>query len=313
VTLSLADTRDVLVSFGLCLAGAVVAPVLPMVGFPLCALALARLAYRGRAVPAAVIAGVAVAFAALLRPSDAVLLGPGLIAVLVAAGQVRRSRALTVSILLVPALALSFAMGEFANAWLMGLTYREYVAQIAVVVEPAMAGLSAAGAVTGEALVDSIVRFAPSGYVVLAVVTAVPTMLVIGRAGARTGTEVNRLPSLDRVDLSPHILWLPILALLGMAAGRFTGDPEGLVATVGLNLLLVARIALFVQGLAVVSSWLRTMGVGRTGRVFAYGAAFLADSATWVVSLMGLVDFWVNLRKIDRGDSGEPETPDSVA
>lgn len=310
MTLSLTDMRQVVVSTALCLAGAVLAPIVPMVGFPLCALALAGLIYGGKGAAAAFIAGLAVAMAAFLRLSDAAIVSFGLIAVIVAAGRLRQHSALAVSVAMVSVFALAFAVGEHANAWLMHMTYREYVTEIAELIEPAMRNLPAA--VTGEALVDTVVRFAPAGYLLMAVLTVIPTMFAIGWVAVRVGAEVGHLPRLDEVDFSPHVIWLPIAALLAMAAGRFLGQPEGLVVAIGLNLLLAARIILFIQGLAVLSSWLRTVGVGRVGRLFAYGAAFVADSTTWIVSLVGLIDFWVNLRKIDRGGSGDRVEPESI-
>lgn len=310
MTFSLTDTRQFAVATAVCMAGAVLAPVVPMVGFPMCAFALAGLVYGGKGASAAFIAGFALAIAVLLRPIDAAMLAPGLVAVLVAAGSTRKSPALNVTFVLVLAFALLFALSEYANVWLMGLTYREYVTQTAQMAESALSGLPST--MTGEQLIDTIVRFAPSGYVVLAVLTVIPTMVAIGQAAVRGGAEANLLPRLDEVDLSPHVVWVPIAALLAMAAGRFLGQPDGLLVVIGLNLLIAARVALFIQGLGVLSSWLRTVGVGRVGRLFAYVAAFLADSATWIVSLMGLIDFWVNLRKIDRGDSGDRAEPESV-
>ncbi len=297
--------RSATVAGTTCVAGVVLIPILPIVGFPLCAIALAGLVYRGSLRAAAVIAGLAVLVAALLNLSDVAVVVPGLVAVLVSAAALRRKEALTVAMVLVPVFAISYALGEYTTAWLAGLTYREYVGQIVTLMEPAMTGLSAAGAATGEELVNAVVRFAPSGYIVMAVATVIPTIAAIGWAARGSATEVNRFPSLDKLDLTPHVVWLPIVALGCMAAGRFLGEPEGLVATVGLNVLLAARVALFLQGLGVVDSWLQKSGVGRVGRVLGWVAALLVDAATWIVSLMGLIDFWANLRKLDRGETVE--------
>jgi hypothetical protein len=273
-----------------------------MVGFPLCAVALAGLLYRGWWIAVGLVVCVAVAAAALLNPSDVAVVAPGLLTVVAAATVLRRRQAVNVAIVLVPLFAIAYAMGEYATAWLSGLTYREYVAQIVTLVEPAMVGLSAAGSITGEELIDAVVRFAPSGYVVMAVATVIPTVAAIGWAARGSATEVNRFPALNRLDLSPHVIWLPIAALGCMAAGQILGEPDGLMVTIGLNVLLAARVALFLQGLGVLDAWLRKAGVGRVGRFFGWTAALLVDATTWIVSLLGLIDFWVNLRKLDRGE-----------
>jgi len=61
------------------------------------------------------------------------------------------------------------------------------------------------------------------------------------------------------------------------------------------------------QGLGLTDSWLQKSGVGRVGRMIGWLAAGLVDTALWIVSLVGLVDFWVNLRKLDRGEVADGE------
>lgn len=308
-----APARVVVPAALLCIVGALLTPVMPFVGVPLCAAALAGLVYQGRAVVAVFAAAVAVVIAAYVRPSDVAILVPAFGAIMLAAYALRGRAALDIGVALVPALALAFALGEYATAWMKGIGYREYVGEVVTMIRPTLDRLVTAEPTSTEALVDTLIRFAPSGYLMLGAITAVPTVLAMIWAADRSGSIVNRLPALREFDLSPHVIWVPILALGSLAAGRLMGQPEGIATTVGINLLFAARIAMFAQGLGVVSSWFHTIGIKRPGRVIGYVIAFLLDSLVWIVSLLGLIDFWANLRKLERSDTPAPRESRSDA
>jgi uncharacterized protein YybS (DUF2232 family) len=71
--------------------------------------------------------------------------------------------------------------------------------------------------------------------------------------------------------------------------------------------LLAAKIVLFVQGFAVISALLKVAKVGRVGLVGAGILALMIDGPTWIVSITGLLDFWINFRKLAR--DGAEEVP----
>ena len=306
-------TRDAVLLSGAVVFGGLIASLLPVVGFPLAAAGLAGLIFRGRVVLAAFAAGMAVAIGTFMLPPGAMLLAPGFVALLFAVGGMQRRPALVG----VTFLTAVFAAGRLASsaltAWLRGTTFlvqtRE-AAQAAVTgfVEAA-GGANADGTLFGvepDVLADVMFRLWPVDYFASALIAAVLSIAVAGWAASRTGAEVQRLPRLDALDLSPHVLWPFIGAFVFLAAGRAMG--EGAVATtVGLNLLLGVRLLLLAQGLGVVSAFYRRIGFGKWLRGIGYVLLVIADSIVPLISIVGLIDFWANFRKLPREDSSATE------
>jgi hypothetical protein len=298
---TLADTRDGILLTLACVFGALIAPVLPVVGFPVCGAALAGLVYRSRLALAVIATIVALAVTAAVWWTDVLVVGPALIAVVFAASRLGRSGTVNVAVALVPVFALGFAASELARAWMMDLSVRDYLTQAVEQLDAVLVAGGAAGSLPGtEELVDTMIRFMGAGYLVMAVVTVVPTLAAIVWAARRSGVELKRAPALDALDLSPHVLWTLVGALAFMAAGRLLGNGEGWVSSAGLNLLIAAKIVLFAQGLGVLAAGLKAAEVGRLGRTLAYAVAVVLEGPMWIVSIVGLLDFWVNFRKLAR-------------
>ncbi|MBE0417317.1 MAG: DUF2232 domain-containing protein [Coriobacteriia bacterium] len=309
----LSHTRDAVLLSGAVVLGGLTAPLLPAIGFPLAGAGLAALVYRGRVTLAAFAAGMAVAFGTFMAPSDAALLTPAFVALLFAVGGMQRRSALAN----VTLLTAVFAAGSLASAalfaWLRGTTFLAQTqesarAAVAGFVEAA-GGAGADGMLFGvdpEVLADTMFRLWPVDYFASALLAAVLSVAVAGWAANRTGAAVKRLPRLDVLDLSPHVLWPFIGAFAFLAAGRAMGDGAG-ATTVGLNLLLGVRLLLLVQGLGVVSAFYRRIGLGKWARGTGYTLLLLADSVVPLVSIVGLIDFWANFRKLPREDSSAAE------
>ncbi|MDP2401851.1 MAG: DUF2232 domain-containing protein [Actinomycetota bacterium] len=295
----MAQTRDTVLLALACAGGAVIAPIAPFFGLPICAAALAGLIYRGLPVAAAVVAGASIALVVAIRPTEALVLVPALVGVMLAALAMRRYDVMTVAAWFVPLLAFALAARELGAAWLSGLTLREYFTDV---IEEAAALLSAAGAgdVFAADAVDMMLRLAPAGYLFTALLTAVPTLAAIMWSARKADVELSRSPRIDMLDLSPHVLWLLFVGVGAGAAARIWGGPDGAFATVSLNFLLAAKVVLFVQGFAVISALLKTAKVGRIGLIGAGIIALLIDGPTWIVSITGLLDFWINFRKLAR-------------
>lgn len=306
MTSTLAQTRDTVLLSLACAGGAVIVPIAPFFGLPVCAAALAGLIYRGLPVASAVAAGLSIALVAAIRPTETLVLVPALVAIMFAAITMRRHDVITVAAWFVPVLALALAARELGTAWLSGLTMREYFAEV---IAEAAALLAAAGAgdIFAADAVDTMLRFAPAGYLLTALLAAVPTLAAIAWSARRAGVELRRSPRIDMLDLSPHVLWLLFVGVGAGAAARVWGGPEGAFATVSLNFLLAAKIVLFVQGFAVIAALLKVAKVGRVGLIGAGILALMIDGPTWIVSITGLLDFWINFRKLAR--DGAEEVP----
>jgi len=290
-----------------CLGGAILAIPFPYVGLPLSAAALAGLVYKERQTSAAVAAVMSSAAVGFLSVSGAAMLSVALAATLFAIMALRRHDGPSVALVYVPVLAGALALRDFSTAWVSGQTLTEYYDNGLEAARTMLATLGADDLVTAEAI-EAITTFAPLGYVLTALVAAVPTLLVILWVGRRIGAPVVRAPRVDMLDFSPHVLWPLILALGAGAAAQIWGEFGDPLEAVALNLLLTVRIVLFVQGFAVIAAWLRRANIGRPGLILLGSLALLIDGPTWAVSVIGLLDFWINFRKLNRDgvDGSEP-------
>lgn len=307
---SIADIRDTMLLIMACVAGALLAPVLPIAGYPLCAASLGGLYFRDRMLAAVLAAASAAAVAGLLRPGDAIAVGIAMTALLYAARALRTRDVYLIAAAMLPALAVGFMGAELLTARLQGLTFAGYMMEAAKQTAAALGTSNNVGGVTVAQLADTMTRFAPAAYVMLAAATLVPTLATLVWSARRSGVAVQTVVPLGELDLSPHALWPLLAAVCFMAAGRLWGGGDAVLTTIGTNLILIARIALLLQGLAVVVALTRG-GAGRAGVIAIVALALVIDMATWIVSLLGLADFWLNFRRLDRG-TGAPRAGESA-
>jgi len=305
----LTDTRDVVLLSVSCVAGAMLTPVFPFVGIPMCAAALGGLVYRERLMAAALVAILATAAAAWLRIGDVVAVGLAVLGILIAAQRLRRSDVYQVGVWLGLVLGAGMAGAEYVTARVAGFSVNEYMAEAAKQATSVL-GTGGLSGMDMEALTKTMVQFAPAVYLMLGFAVAVPTLYALVWSAKRAGAVIKPVPRLDRTDMSPHVLWPLVIGVLFLAGGRVWGGSDGVLTVAGLNLLLVVRVALLVQGLSVVAALLRASDAGRVALFFGVAVALIVDVATWVVSMAGLLDFWINFRRLDRGTgSGRVEGP----
>jgi hypothetical protein len=288
------------------LLGGLIGGALPLLGLPLAATGLAGLIFSGRVVAAVAVGGLAVALGTFLAPADAVLLAPAFVAMLFAVGGMQRRSALMNVALLTSVVTAGTVARTALVAWLQGTTLVALTRQGS---EAAIASLAAAanasssdGMIFGvdpETLADLMVKLWPFDHFASALLVAVVTVAVAGWAAARTGAEVRRLPRLAVLDLSVHTLWPLIGAFAFLAAGR-AFDGADIATTIGLNLLLGVRLLLLAQGLGVAAAFYSRVGIGRPMRTIGYVLLVVADMMLPLVSMVGLVDFWANFRKLPR-------------
>ena len=305
---SAADIRDTTLLSGAVVLGGVLAPSLLLLGVPMASAGVAGLVGSGRLAAAAFAAGLAVAFAAFLSPADAVLLVPVLTALLLVSLRLREHSALQGVAILTAVITLSAAAADAVRAWLAGTTLlqeRTEMVESALELATGVTGVEgdALAGLDSEVLVDLMVRVWAVDYFTMGVLTAVAGVAVAGWAGSKTGSPIHRLPALSELDLSPHILWPFVGGLLLLAVGRVSGDMTGLAWIAGLNLLLAVRLPLFAQGLGVASSLYRRAGLGRFARLIGYALLAVVELLVPLLSLVGLMDFWANFRKLPREDS----------
>ncbi|HEX9092740.1 MAG TPA: DUF2232 domain-containing protein [Coriobacteriia bacterium] len=301
-------------------AGALLAPQLPLVGLPLAASALGWLSYRFGYVPAVLAAILATGSATLIYGTlgAAVVIGPAvLLAGPVTAWALTRWSAVRV--------VTGIGIALFA------------VALAPIAIEAASAGTSVSGLMSGtmKVIVDEAVKSAasqqpgnteeikqvssmfvryaallwPSSLLLWFGLPAALVVPVVSRAGQLLGRTVNRPPSLPELDLSIHLVWPVIAGLAVLAYTAYTGRTEGFAWAVGANLLLAVRPVLFMQGAGVFGALYRKAKVGKVGRTLGYALLAASEFAVPSISVVGLLDLFANLRRLPRGDTPPAQAP----
>jgi hypothetical protein len=290
-------------------------PQLAVVGLPVAAAGVAGLAYRGKITLAAVAATLGVGAVAALQRIDVVFVAPAVIAILLSVVMLPKRNAQVVGALLVGVLTLASVAFEGLLARGQGTTL---TAATALQMQAAVGELvKALGSSASAELVSRLKEVAvtmsgawPATYFESAVVVGVLVIVAIAWAARRAGREVN-VPTLSKLDLSPHVLWAFVAGVLLLAASYGAFSASRTFAVVGLNLVLCARTLFFLQGLSVSAGLLDRTGVGLGGRILALAALAALDALTLVVSFIGLLDFWVNFRRLPR-DGMTPTAPTQV-
>jgi hypothetical protein len=290
-------------------------PQLAVVGLPVAAAGVAGLAYRGKIALAAVAAALGVGAVAALQRIDVVFVAPAVIAILLSVVMLPKRNAQVVGALLVGVLTLASVGFEELLARGQGTTL---TAATALQMQAAVGELvKALGSSASAELVSRLKEVAvtmsgawPATYFESAVVVGVLVIVAIAWAARRAGREVN-VPALSQLDLSPHVLWAFVVGLLLLAASYGAFPASKTFAVVGLNLVLCARTLFVLQGLSVSAGLLDRTGVGLGGRILALAALAALDALTLVVSFIGLLDFWVNFRRLPR-DGMTPAAPTQV-
>lgn len=299
-----ATMRDTALLFTGVVIGAILSPVLALVGLPLAAAGIAGLAYRGHAVVAAFAVAVGVAAAAAFQPMDALYVAPALVAVLVAASFLPKARGQVVAGWLIGALLLMSVAYDELLARSQGSTLTASITkQMQVIAREVGAALAGSGQTEAVSKLGEIARTMalawPSAYFETAVLVGVAIIVALAWAARRAGRDVD-VPPLSRLDLTPHVLWAFVVGLLLLAASYGSIPASATVGAIGLNLVLCARTLFFLQGISVSAGVLDRAGVGLGGRIFALAALAALDALTLVVSFVGLLDFWVNFRRLPR-------------
>lgn len=309
-----ADIRNAVLLSVATFAAGFVTPVMPYVGLPLAAFALGWITYRFGSASASILAVAACLPVALFGPSvldvsrgDAAFvavallaMGPG------AAWALRRYPALLVA----GGLTLLIS-GAFLVSPIGAQTIRETLAVWKQAFEMAATNGSvvdpAALRVNATAFLQLLSMSWPSLAVYLIGTGAVIGVPLVARAGRALGQRANTYPKLQDVDLSFHLVW-PVIAALGlMAVGTFWQQGVGPVYATGLNLLMIVRPVMVLQGLAVFAALYQKVGVGRVMRTIGFVMLGVTEVFLPSVSVLGVVDLFANLRKLPRAGGATPE------
>jgi hypothetical protein len=147
----------------------------------------------------------------------------------------------------------------------------------------------------------------PSAYFQGAVFIAALVVAAVVWAARKAGHPLEIVP-FSKLDLTPHVLWVFVVGLLMLAASYSSFAGSVVLGAVGLNLVLCARTLFFIQGFAVVAGLLDRAGVGLGGRILALAALAVLDALTMIISFTGLLDFWINFRRLPREGAAPTQT-----
>lgn len=298
--------RDIVLLGTGCVVAALLVPELPFVGAPLATLALAWLTYQGRAGIAAglaLLAAAAVAFAAA-DPLVALIVGPMLLLCGPATAIALESRsALRVALALGVGIAVVWFATLVGEVVASGLgPMRFYADQVAEMTKlmTAVLGSAPQDAETVREAVRMVLELWPSYLVVSAGLTALLSVLSATAVARWTGRQVNALPKLASADLTVHVAWPAIIGLLLLAAAGFRQTDTAWYAVVARNLLFVGRALLFMQGLAVFAGLYERAQFKGPIRTIGFAMLVFTESMIPLVSLTGLADLWMNIRRLPR-------------
>lgn len=295
--------------------GTALAPVFAFVGLPIAAAGIAGLAYRGRTALAAFAAAAGVVVVGVFNVSDVVFVAPVLAAVVLTVVMLPKRSLQAVAAALVAVLVLANIAADALLARSQGTTLPATISQGSqtVVAEMTKAMGASAPAETLRALQDAsrlIASAWPSAYFQAAVIVGVLVVVAVVWAARKVDRPLP-VPPLSRLDLSPHILWVFVAGLFLLAASYASFAGSSTLGVVGLNLVLCARTLFFLQGFSVAAGLLDRAGVGLGGRILAMAVLAALDALTLVVSFTGLLDFWINFRRLPRDGAiqtvAEPE------
>jgi uncharacterized protein YybS (DUF2232 family) len=176
-----------------------------------------------------------------------------------------------------------------------------------VVAQQAQSAGGSAGARAMRDTVNLMLSLIPFMYFITGLATAIAVILAIGWAAKRSGRAV-KVPPLSRLDFTPHVLWPFVVGLFALAASYAPIANASTWGVLGLNLVFCVSVLFGLQGLGVAAGVLGRTGVGLGVRILALAALAVLDAFTHTVSLVGLVDFWVNFRRLPR-DGATPSSP----
>lgn len=327
VTVRASGPRSVLSQTLAALAGAAVAFLLhPALGLPIAGAALAGLWLSGRRVVSAVTAAGAAALTTVLASQTLYTVGVPLVGVDVPRdAHYVFAGLMTVSFLLVGPVAAALLQRRPALETAVSLTALLFVAQLTALaslaagvglsvgayVAGATTNLAVSAGVTGD-IAEVLTTLWPGALVATTGLSALLTVAGVGRAGARQGRPVNRLPALSALDLDPRAVLLPIAAAALLAVGLMMGS--GPVEQAGLNVLVVARWVFFLQGISVFAGLYEKAKVSRSLRIVGFLFLGVMEALAPLVSLTGLADVWLNIRRLPREGTApdEPAAPSGV-
>jgi uncharacterized protein YybS (DUF2232 family) len=183
-------------------------------------------------------------------------------------------------------------------------------------IDEALEAAQATGTVTADLTTQItqwhtvIVWMWPFAYIFEAVAVvgvALLACLAMRRRIARVEGSADsiNIPRFGQLDLSLHVLWPFVFGCVCVALGLVQGTATDILLAVGINVLLAVRMLMVIQGLAVFTHILDRTKASTLVRVLMYVFTLFIEISFFAVSLVGLLDFWMNFRHLPRAESSK--------
>ncbi|HEY5506067.1 MAG TPA: DUF2232 domain-containing protein [Coriobacteriia bacterium] len=284
-----------------------------IIAIPLVAFALGWLTYRFGAAPAVALSLVGGALTALVGPAlvgTHVLDGAYVATALLAVGPVsalllKRYPAISVAVGVSFVVTAAFMLAP-AGAQAYTATMSALSGMVSAITSAGTATDAAALKTATESMASQFAQLWPAMMLYTLGAGVVIGIPLVGRAGRMLGLQVNRYGPLADIDVSFHVVWPTIAGLALAAAGVMLTSLPVAVAFIGANLLWCVRPLLFIQGVAVFSALYRRMKAGRIARTIGLALLCLTELLVPSVSILGVVDLFMNLRKLRRARDVAP-------
>ena len=301
-----------------CAAGVLLAPQMPLVGLPVAGAAAAGLAFRGSRGVAVFGLLAGIALAAFSLPASAVFAAAVAVSVFAALALLpARSPQLVGAVVIVlvtaGAVGADVLVARSAGTTLLGAVKEQAAVSTAALQQ--ILGATEEMAAQLKTAQAALLLLWPSFYAQTAVYGAVFLIAAVAWGARRSGLQLE-VPTNRELDLTGHVLWGLVVGLIVLAAAPLFSGTATAARAVALNLLFVTRTLFFIQGVAVFSAVFDVPKTGRVKMVVLYGVLWLFDQFLLIVSLIGMLDFWVNFRRLPRDGTSVParleEPPTSV-
>ena len=186
-----------------------------------------------------------------------------------------------------------------------GTTLVESVSQILAYVRQQVVEINPSAAAQVDSTVAVLEVMWPSGYVVAALAEGLMAQLGAWLAAAGR-PEVSR-PRLADFDLPLWTVAALVVSVAGLAVALTVPAAPDAVLMVSANLVMALRFAFAAQGLAVLAWSLDRRGTGLLAKVLLGALALYLEVQFVVMTVVGLVDVWANLRHLPRGEAADAQ------
>jgi hypothetical protein len=305
---AMTDMRASVVAAVACLTATVFLALVPFLALPVCAAALTDMSLSGKSVTAAFVAGGAAAIAAIVwGPAGAMMAIVGLAGVLGAIAWLDKGSPWVAVGALAVWYTATFLLIDAVSAMMAGDTFIEGMRGVSQANGALAAGLAGvagtqSSGVDASSVSETLFMLWPAGYAATGIVSAAFVVAAASRVSRSRGASRQTLPPLAEIDLTPHILWLPVLSAVCLVGARFVDAQAQTLTAMGLNLLVTSWPLFAWQGLAVAAGTLRRLGAKPVARGVVYASLLLVEVLVFAVSIVGFIDIVANFRKLDRTD-----------